>query len=121
MTKFCTNCGQEIDGRRNKCTFCGKELKNNKVINSNEKSKVKIESNVGKSRMLSAIVAILFGYLGVHNFYLGYNSKGIAQLLITLLTFGSLSFVSTIWGYCDAFMLFTKKINVDGYGNPLSR
>ena len=70
--------------------------------------------------MLASIVAVFFGYLGVHNFYLGYNSKGIAQLLISLLSFGRLSFISSIWGIIDAIMLFTRRINVDGEGNPLS-
>ena len=31
------------------------------------------------------ILAFLLGTLGIHNFYLGYTNKGIAQLLLTLL------------------------------------
>lgn len=122
MTKFCTNCGQEIDGRKNKCIFCGYVLRDNKNIHKQDKkSNNEIENDVvHKSRIVAGITAILFGYLGVHNLYLGYNSKGITQLLITLLSFGRLSFISSIWGIIDAILLFTRKINVDGYGNPLS-
>ena len=38
-----------------------------------------------KSRSAYIILAVLFGTLGIHNFYAGHNSKGIAQLLIALL------------------------------------
>lgn len=122
MAKFCINCGQEIDGRRKKCTFCGKELNNDKSIKKSEvRNETKIENSiVGKSRILAGITAVLFGYLGVHNFYLGYNSKGIAQLLISLLSFGNLYWISAIWGLYDAFMIFTRKISTDAYGNPLT-
>lgn len=122
MTKFCTNCGQENDGRIKKCIYCGKEIKSSNSVNKSDVRKnIKVDNSVvGKSRVLASIVAVFFGYLGVHNFYLGYNSKGIAQLLISLLSFGRLSFISSIWGIIDAIMLFTRRINVDGEGNPLS-
>ena len=122
MTKFCTNCGQEIDGRRKKCIYCGKDIKSDKsIINHDINKETKVENSaIGKSRVLAGITAILFGYLGVHNLYFGFNSKGIAQLLITLLSFGNLYFISAIWALFDAFMLFSRKINIDGYGNPLS-
>ena len=37
-----------------------------------------------KSRFTYCILALFFGTLGVHNFYAGYNGRGIAQLLLTM-------------------------------------
>lgn len=54
-------------------------------------------NNAKKSRISYILLAFFFGCLGVHNFYAGYNKKGIAQLLISLLSFGILSPIVGIW------------------------
>lgn len=59
----------------------------------------------GKSRMAAGILGLLLGGLGIHNFYLGYTGKGLAQLLITVLSFGLLAFVSGIWGLIEGIMI----------------
>ena len=41
-----------------------------------------------KSKVAAGILGILLGALGVHNFYLGYTGKGVAQLLISVLSLG---------------------------------
>ena len=38
-----------------------------------------------KSRIVYIVLGIFLGGLGVHNFYAGYNSRGVIQLLITLI------------------------------------
>lgn len=50
-----------------------------------------------KSRIVYIILGLFLGCLGIHNFYAGYTGKGIAQLLITLLTFGIGAIVVSIW------------------------
>lgn len=55
-----------------------------------------------KSRVSYVILALLLGALGIHNFYAGYTGKGIAQLCITLISFGVLAFVSAIWALVEA-------------------
>lgn len=50
-----------------------------------------------KSRAVYVIIGFLFGEFGIHDFYAGYNGRGIAQLLITILSFGLLFWVSWIW------------------------
>lgn len=40
---------------------------------------------INKSRVAYIVLGIFLGGLGVHNFYAGYNGKGIAQLLLTVL------------------------------------
>lgn len=58
-----------------------------------------------KSKATAGVLAILLGTLGIHNFYLGYTGKGIAQLLITVLSFGILAFVSSIWGVIEGIVI----------------
>jgi len=39
-----------------------------------------------KSRLIYIVLALFLGALGIHNFYAGYTSKGLIQLLATVLT-----------------------------------
>lgn len=72
-----------------------------------------------KSKMVAGILGILLGAFGVHNFYLGYTGKAVAQLLITLLSCFTLSFVSGVWGIVEGIQILTGSINTDAQGNPL--
>ncbi|MFT3661856.1 MAG: NINE protein [Gordonia sp. (in: high G+C Gram-positive bacteria)] len=62
-----------------------------------------------KSKIVAGILGILLGAFGVHNFYLGYTGKAIAQLLISLLSFGVFSFVSAIWGLIEGILILVSK------------
>ncbi|HAG14762.1 MAG TPA: hypothetical protein DCG49_13020 [Ruminococcus sp.] len=72
-----------------------------------------------KSKMTAGLLGIFLGALGVHNFYLGYTTKGMIQLLMTLLSCGTLGVVSEIWGLVEGIMILTGSINQDGKGLPL--
>ena len=72
-----------------------------------------------KSRVVAGVLGIIFGALGLHNFYLGNSSKATAQLLMTLFSCGALSFVSAIWGFVEGIMILTGGIDKDGRGIPL--
>ncbi len=54
-----------------------------------------------KSRIAYILLAIFLGPLGIHNFYAGYTGKGIAQLLISLISFGFLAPVVFIWNLVE--------------------
>ncbi len=54
-----------------------------------------------KSRLIYIILAIFLGTLGIHNFYAGYTGKGIAQLLLTLLSAGFLGLIVFIWAIVE--------------------
>jgi len=43
-------------------------------------------STMAKSRTSFVLFALFLGFLGIHNFYAGYSGRGIAQLLIGVLT-----------------------------------
>lgn len=122
MSKFCTNCGQELEDNVSFCLNCGKEINSSK--NKEESSKVNnsgvSNTNVPKSKIAAGLLGIFLGSFGVHNFYLGYTSKAVAQLLITVLSCGILSFVSGIWALVEGIMILTGSINVDAEGNTLS-
>ncbi|MDD6236278.1 MAG: TM2 domain-containing protein [Clostridiales bacterium] len=72
-----------------------------------------------KSKMAAGLLGIFLGGFGVHNFYLGYTGKAVAQLLITLLTCGFGSVISGVWGLIEGIMILTGSINVDGKNVPL--
>ncbi len=72
-----------------------------------------------KSKIAAGLLGIFLGAFGVHNFYLGYTGKAIAQLLITLLSCGVLSFASGVWGLIEGSLILTGSITVDGNGNEL--
>lgn len=72
-----------------------------------------------KSKVGAGIMGILLGALGVHNFYLGYTGKAVAQLLITILSCGCLAPVSGIWGLIEGILILTGDINKDANGNDL--
>ncbi|GAB3618595.1 TM2 domain-containing protein [Okibacterium endophyticum] len=74
-----------------------------------------------KSRLAAGLFGIFLGAFGVHRFYLGYVGIGVAQVLITVLSLGMLSFVSAIWGLVEGIMILarTQNFNTDATGRPL--
>ena len=72
-----------------------------------------------KSKAAAGLLGIFLGMFGVHNFYLGYTSKAVIQLCLTLLSCGTLGVVSEIWGIVEGIMIFTGSINKDAKGLPL--
>ena len=118
---FCKQCGKPIDDGEELCEDCQKNT-NNEATNASE-PKIKASSNsanpAAKSKIAAGLLGIFLGTFGVHNFYLGYTGKAVAQLLITLLSCGILAFASTIWGLIEGILILTGSIAVDGNGNEL--
>lgn len=78
-----------------------------------------------KSKVAAGLLGIFLGVFGIHNFYLGYTGKAVAQLLITLLSLGFLAVVSAIWGLVEGIIILTatpgtQPWGVDARGVPLS-
>lgn len=123
MGKFCTNCGSPIEEGQEKCQYCGKVFGEQSQpqqteTQKNNQTNVNIQSQP-KSRVAAGILGIFLGIFGVHNFYLGYTGKAVAQLLISILSCFILSFVSSLWGFIEGIMILTGAIDTDGYGNKL--
>jgi TM2 domain-containing membrane protein YozV len=103
---FCPACGWRHEPGAENCPNCGCGLKNQTAAG-------------GKSKLAAGLLGIFLGNLGVHNFYLGYTGKAWAQLLITVLSFGTLSFISAIWGLIEGILYLTGHYTVDANGLPL--
>ena len=67
-----------------------------------------------KNRIIAGLFGIIFGGIGLHNFYLGYTGRAIAQLLVTIFTCG----IGSIWGFIEGIMIIAGayKNNVDADG-----
>lgn len=120
---FCKQCGKPIDDGEELCEDCKKVINNENTTTpepetkENTSSKNTTVSPNAKSKLAAALFGIFLGTFGVHNFYLGYNGKAIAQLLITILSCGTLAFVSAIWGLIEGILILTGSITVDANGN----
>ncbi len=54
-----------------------------------------------KDRVTYVLLAVLLG-IGIHNFYAGYTTRGIIQLLVSILSCGLLWFFMWIWAIIEA-------------------
>lgn len=68
-----------------------------------------------KSKLTAGLLGIFLGSFGVHNFYLGYTGKAIAQILLSLCTMG----IGSLWGLIEGIMILCGKIDRDAEGNLL--
>ena len=122
---FCKQCGKPIDDGEELCEDCKKVINNETTSASEPEVKENIKNETSntnpnaKSKLAAGLLGIFLGAFGVHNFYLGYTGKAVAQLLITILSCGVLSFASGVWGLIEGILILTGSITVDGNGNEL--
>ncbi len=74
-----------------------------------------------KWRLLAGILSLLLGWLGIHRFYLGFYSIGVAQILFTGITMmlGLGVGLGVVWGFVEGFLLLTGHIYKDAKGRSL--
>ena len=109
MDKYCDKCGEKLNSGAAFCSKCANPV--------NGTTKVQ-----GKSKIGAGLLGILLGGLGIHNFYLGYNSKAVAQLLLTVIgwIFAGLGpIAAAIWGLVEGIEILTGYIKTDADGVPL--
>lgn len=104
---FCPNCGAQTVPDATACMQCGVALSQ------------PVPQGTQKSKIVAGLLGIFVGSLGIHNFYLGYKSKAIAQLLITVCTCGAGAAVTEIWGLIEGILILVGNINTDADGIPL--
>ena len=78
-----------------------------------------------KSKIVAGLLGLFLGGLGVHNFYLGYTGKAVAQLLLTLIGWIILigPIISGIWALIEAVLILCSSYGSnwhrDGHGQEL--
>ena len=132
---ICPNCKFQIDDGSTTCPICG--------------AAVQTVKPAGKSKVAAGVLGILLGWIGVHNFYLGYTKKAVLQLLLTIgamvigavggfiatlltaiyigflllpvveIIAGGMSLAAFVWGLVEGIMILTGKIGADAKGDPL--
>lgn len=138
---FCKFCGKEIPEGKEVCEECmtnqnknnSEVVENNPIVNdkssevivedvkeNTQKENIDPSSTVSqKSKIAAGLFGIFLGSFGVHNFYLGFTGKAVAQLLITVLSCGILSPISAIWGLIEGILILSGEKSADAYGNKL--
>ena len=91
---YCSNCGKTVEASATVCLNCGFAIKSNDDLN-------------GQNKMVLAVVALLVGGFGIHNFMMGESKKGIVKILLCW------TGISSIIALIDAIKLFTDKYEVD--------
>ena len=75
--------------------------------------------------LVAGLLGLFLGTLGVHNFYLGYTGKAVAQLLLTLIGWIILigPIISGIWALIEAVLILCSSYGSnwhrDGRGQEL--
>ena len=108
MAKFCQKCGTELEESQAFCPKCG--TKHDPQAAS--RGPVNPEA---KSKMAAGLLGLFLGYIGIHNFYLGNTSRGVIQIVVTLVTCG----FGGIWGLIEGIMILAGSITTDANGVPL--
>ena len=114
---YCSNCGNKLNEGADVCLNCGKMVNDKKGINISVSS----IPEGHRSKIAAVILAFFLGGLGVHNFYLGYNNKGVAQLLLTIVGWIIIigPIISWIWAFIEFILLLTGSISKDANGEEL--
>ncbi len=130
MAKFCTSCGNQVEDSYLNCPNCGSPLGqpqqaqvNNGQQQMNNGQPMYNQPNMQqqymdptlKSKMAAGLLGIFLGAWGIHNFYLGNSSKGVTQIIVTIVTCG----IGGLWGFIEGIMILTGSINRDAQGRPL--
>lgn len=139
---FCKKCGSWNSENRLYCNGCGRKLQNDdeekqsaqntfvEAKSSYECSFLGEEKISSKSRTVAFLFVFFFGWLGVHNFYMGNVPKGliqvIAQVAIPILGFitmgiGFLLYIPLgIWIFIEMILILCG-VAKDENGNVISK
>ena len=116
---ICLKCGVAPLNGRNVCWSCGQQT--NPLAEICVKCGVRLAPDYSarqgtKSKLAAGLLGIFLGGFGVHRFYLGYIGIGIAQIVVTLITFG----FGALWGFIEGILILAGSMNKDAMGYALA-
>jgi TM2 domain-containing membrane protein YozV len=123
----CPDCGRDVSTEAPVCPGCGRPMKPVRVSPTASPAEpphygpqyqpAPLVVTTTKSRGTFIALGLFLGCLGIHNFYAGYNGKGAAQLVITIvlgwLVVGLV--ITGIWALVEVLT-----VRVDAKGNPMT-
>ena len=100
---FCRNCGTQIEDGAAACPACNEPCE--------AKCCADAKTYGGRSKSSMAILAFLFGSIGIHNFLMGEVKKGLMKILLSLVG------ISYVFAVIDFVKLLTDeyKVNPDAF------
>lgn len=114
--KFCKFCGEKIDKDCVICPKCGKQVEDIKrsddriVINNNNTNTNANTVTSGydsmispKSWIVTLLLCIFLGVIGIHRFYVGKVGTGILMILLCL------TGISAVWALVDLIFILLKR------------
>ena len=109
-SRQCPYCAEDIKVAAKKCKHCGELL--DPILRESSAPKAPAappQARVAppKARITYVLLGIFLGGLGIHNFYAGYTGRGVAQLLITLLSCGFLVPIVWVWNLIEICVVDT--------------
>ena len=121
MDKYCTSCGSQIEENAKFCQNCGSPQDDNEFVNYGNSKSTNVTGSVNngtgsRSKIAAGLLGVFLGGWGIHNFYLGYTTKGVIQIVVTIITCG----IGAIWGFIEGILILVGSINTDADGNPLT-
>ena len=73
--KFCQNCGSPTQPDQAACPRCSVPLAQQATV---------VSASGSDKKLVAGLLAIFLGSLGIHKFYLGYNTEGVIMLLLAV-------------------------------------
>ncbi len=115
----CSQCGKQFStiDKVNcvKCPFCGTEHNVSYAEQQqfsgqplSDFDSVFANGTSGKSRGVAAILALFFGAIGLHYFYIGKTNAGILFLAASFLTCGALGLVAQVISFIQGILFLTS-------------
>lgn len=115
MAKFCSSCGTSLNTDAKFCPSCGAAVGQASTEQGATQTVYNTYPQYAKSKMVAGLLGVFLGAWGIHNFYLGYSSKGILQIFLTIITCG----FAGIWGFIEGILILCGNISTDADGNQL--
>ncbi len=94
---FCPNCGKAVDPNADVCLGCGMAIK-----------KPVSKSLGGQDKLTMALICFFLGAIGIHNFMMGENKKGIFKIIFCIFCG-----ISGIFALIDFVKILTDKYEVN--------